>query len=140
MLLLVAHSVTAVTTVAAQEKKPAQRAAEKADDKKSDDKKSENQKPESKPTDEKKPEPVTAIVGGDIHTVTGAVIREGTILIKEGKIIEVGQSVEVPAGATVIDANGKTITPGFVAVSMRGIGIRSTPDWKGKTGRCTRSF
>ncbi len=73
------------------------------------------------------PQPVTAIVGGDIHTVTGAMLRQGTILVQDGKILEVGQAVEIPEGATVIDATGKTITPGFVAISMQGVGIRSTP-------------
>lgn len=82
--------------------------------------------------DSKDAKPITAIVGGDIHTVTGPVLRQGTILMQDGKILDVGQSVAVPEGATVIDASGKTITPGFVAISMRGIGIRSAPSGKDK--------
>lgn len=76
--------------------------------------------------------PVLAIVGGDIHTVTGSVIRRGTVLVQDGTILEVGQSVKVPENATVIDASGKTITPGFVAVSMRGVGMRSAPSQREK--------
>ena len=70
-----------------------------------------------------KPEPVLAIVGADIETVTRGTIRRGTILIRDGKIEEVGQGVDVPEGAEVIDATGKVVTPGFVAVDMDGVGV-----------------
>ncbi len=69
---------------------------------------------------------VTAIVGGDIHTVSGGVIRGGTVLVSEGKILEVGQNVVVPEGARVLDAYGRVVTPGFVAISMTGVGARAT--------------
>lgn len=95
-------------------------------------KKDVEKKDAAKKETEKKSEPVLAIVGGDIHTVTGSVIRQGTILVQDGKILDVGQEIEVPEGATVIDAAGKTITPGFVAISMRGIGVRTTPTGKEK--------
>jgi imidazolonepropionase-like amidohydrolase len=73
---------------------------------------------------DKKPAPVTAVVGADVHTVTRGVIRNGVVLIQDGKIVRVGQDVAVPAGATVIDATGKIVTPGFVAVSVSGVGLR----------------
>ena len=73
------------------------------------------------------PKPITAVVGGDVYTVTGSIIRGGTILIQDGKIIELGQTVKVPEGATTIDAKNKVITPGFVAINMSGLGVRSTP-------------
>ncbi|CAN5863220.1 hypothetical protein BH23PLA1_BH23PLA1_10270 [soil metagenome] len=66
---------------------------------------------------------VTAIVGGDIETVTQGLIRRGTILIQDGKILEVGQDIDVPEGDEVIDASGKTITPGFIALDMARIGV-----------------
>ena len=93
-------------------------------------------KSEDKDKDEKKEKPeVVAIVGGNIHTVSGPVVRKGTILIEDGKIKEIGQSVEVPDDAEVIDAAGKTITPGFVAINMRGVGVgRTTPSGKEKLG------
>src|SRR5690606_15188583 len=37
-------------------------------------------------------------------------------LIREGRIAAVGADVAVPAGAQVIDAAGKVVTPGLVAV------------------------
>jgi len=88
---------------------------------------------ESDEKDEKKEKSeLIAIVGGDIHTVTGPVVRKGTILVEDGKIKEIGQSVEVPDEAKVIDASGKTITPGFVAINMRGVGVGRTPTGKEK--------
>ena len=82
--------------------------------------------------DKKDAKPITAIVGGDIHTVTGPMIRQGTILMQDGKILDVGQSIAVPEGATVIDAKGKTVTPGFVAISMSRVGVGSSPTGKDK--------
>jgi imidazolonepropionase-like amidohydrolase len=67
---------------------------------------------------------VLAIVGGDVHTITHEVIRGGTVLVKDGKILRVGQDIPIPEGATVIDAKGKHVTPGFVALSMAGVGVR----------------
>lgn len=70
---------------------------------------------------------ITAIVGGDIHTVSREVIRRGTVLIQNGKILKVGTSVKVPKDAKVIDAKGMVITPGFVSISTRGVGLGGTP-------------
>jgi imidazolonepropionase-like amidohydrolase len=78
---------------------------------------------------------VVAVVGGDVYTVTHEVIRNGTVLIRDGKIVAVGQDVKVPEGATVIDAKGKYVTPGFVAVSMAGVGIRGAGAGQGRGGR-----
>ncbi|QEG25181.1 amidohydrolase family protein [Mariniblastus fucicola] len=82
--------------------------------------------------DQKEKPEVVAIVGGDIHTVTGPVVRKGTILVEDGKIKEIGQSVKVPEDAKVIDAAGKTVTPGFVAISMSRVGVGQTPSGKEK--------
>ena len=90
----------------------------------------------SQATPTKKPiaKEVLAIVGGDIITVTRERIRGGTILIEDGKIVAVGQDVKVPEGATKIDAVGRTVTPGFVAIDVARIGLATTgsPDRNGK--------
>jgi len=68
---------------------------------------------------------VLAIKGGEIHTVSGSVIKKGTVLIEEGKILAVGKSISVPRGAKVIDAKGLIITPGIIdARSSLGIKMR----------------
>ena len=71
--------------------------------------------------------PLVAIVGGDAHTVTQGIVRNATVLIKDGKIIGVGQGLEVPADATVVDAKGKVITPGFISLNLSGTGISGSP-------------
>ena len=56
----------------------------------------------------------TAIVGGKVHTVGPmGTIENATVLIVDGRIAAVGEDVEVPAGATTIDATGKIVTPGL---------------------------
>lgn len=54
------------------------------------------------------------IINGYIKTMHGADIENGEILIDGAKIVEVGEKVEDQAGATVIDAEGRLVTPGLV--------------------------
>ncbi|MDQ2891874.1 MAG: amidohydrolase [Pseudomonadota bacterium] len=46
----------------------------------------------------------------------GARIDNGQVLFADGKIVAVGQSVEAPTGATIIDGTGKYLTPGIIDV------------------------
>ncbi|HET8967509.1 MAG TPA: hypothetical protein VFN20_14885, partial [Candidatus Acidoferrum sp.] len=57
---------------------------------------------------------VIVIQNATILTVTKGTIERGSILIKDGKIAEVGASVKTPKDATVIDAEGKFVTPGII--------------------------
>ena len=66
----------------------------------------------SGPAVKSRPDPV-AVTNARIFTVSGAVIEKGTVVIAGGKIAAVGANVRVPAGATVIDAANKIITPGM---------------------------
>jgi imidazolonepropionase-like amidohydrolase len=61
-----------------------------------------------------KPAPVVAIKGGTILTVTRGVISGGTVLLRDGKIAAVGTDVAIPAGAEVVNAAGKYVTPGII--------------------------
>jgi imidazolonepropionase-like amidohydrolase len=54
------------------------------------------------------------IKNATVMTVTHGNIKNGSILIKDGKIAAVGETVNAPASATVIDARGKYVTPGIV--------------------------
>jgi imidazolonepropionase-like amidohydrolase len=54
------------------------------------------------------------IKNATVMTVTHGDIKNGSIYIKDGKIAAVGENVTVPATATVIDAEGKYLTPGIV--------------------------
>lgn len=54
-----------------------------------------------------------AITGGTVHPVSGHRIENATVLVRDGAIVAVGRDVAVPAGARVIDARGKVVTPGL---------------------------
>ena len=63
------------------------------------------------------PAPPLAIVGGTIWDGTGrAPIRDGVVLVRDGKIDAVGsrRQVRVPAGVDTIDARGKWVLPGLI--------------------------
>ncbi|HEX6559203.1 MAG TPA: amidohydrolase family protein [Longimicrobiales bacterium] len=63
-----------------------------------------------------------AITNAKIYPVSGPVIERGTVVISNGRINAVGANVTAPAGARVIDATGKIVTPGFMD-SSTGLGI-----------------
>ena len=54
------------------------------------------------------------IKNATVMTVTHGNIKNGSIYVKDGKIAAVGEAVNAPASATVIDAGGKYLTPGIV--------------------------
>jgi len=62
-----------------------------------------------------------AVVGGDVYTGTGAVLRGATILAKNGKIEKIDYDVELPADTKKLDATGYRIYPGLVAISSQGL-------------------
>src|ERR1700676_600346 len=58
--------------------------------------------------------PVLLIQNATILTVSHGTIEHGSILIRDGKIAEVAQSISQPKGAEVIDANGQFVMPGII--------------------------
>jgi imidazolonepropionase-like amidohydrolase len=57
---------------------------------------------------------LTVIQNATILSVTKGTIEGGSILIRNGKIVEVGKNVRAPQGATVIDAKGMYVIPGII--------------------------
>jgi imidazolonepropionase-like amidohydrolase len=55
-----------------------------------------------------------AITNAKVYPVSGPPITNGTVVIRDGLIVAVGDHVSVPAGAQAIDATGKTVTPGLI--------------------------
>jgi imidazolonepropionase-like amidohydrolase len=55
-----------------------------------------------------------ALTGGNIFTMVGDNIENGTVLIKDGNIIEIGESIAIPSGTEIIRVNGRIITPGLI--------------------------
>jgi imidazolonepropionase-like amidohydrolase len=56
----------------------------------------------------------TVIRNATILTAAGPVIQNGALLLQNGKIAAIGQTVNAPADALVIDASGKWVTPGLI--------------------------
>ena len=46
--------------------------------------------------------------------MAGETIEGGSILVDDGKIVEIGKDIVAPLDAKVIDAEGRMITPGFI--------------------------
>jgi imidazolonepropionase-like amidohydrolase len=81
----------------------------------------------------------TVITGGTVVIGDGsAPIERGTVIVTNGRITAAGPGVAVPAGATVIDATGKWVTPGIVAgfsrIGLAGVdAVDETNDSAGRT-------
>ncbi|WP_430467753.1 amidohydrolase family protein [Winogradskyella ouciana] len=58
----------------------------------------------------------TALTNATIHVSPTEVIENGTLLIKDGKVVSVGKSVNLPKNTTKIDLTGKTIYPSFIDI------------------------
>ncbi len=65
-----------------------------------------------------------ALQGGRIIPVVGKEIAKGTLLIENGKIVAVGEDVEIPYDAMVVDVSGKVLFPGLIDPhSARGLDV-----------------
>jgi imidazolonepropionase-like amidohydrolase len=53
---------------------------------------------------------------GIVVSVTGEIIRNGSVLVDGSKIAAVGAGLEIPSEARVIDASGKWVIPGLIDV------------------------
>ena len=54
------------------------------------------------------------ITNATVHVGNGQVLENASILIKDGKIAEVGTNITAPAGAETINASGKQVYPGLI--------------------------
>ncbi|SPE37340.1 Amidohydrolase [Candidatus Sulfopaludibacter sp. SbA3] len=60
--------------------------------------------------------------GGTVHTISGKVIENGSVLIRNGKIVGVGQGLSAPEGFKTIDIRGQHVYPGMIdSASMLGL-------------------
>ena len=60
------------------------------------------------------PNTLVAIQNATIYVTPQKIIKKGTLLIKDGKILDVGKSVKIPKETKIIDAKGNTIYPSFI--------------------------
>jgi imidazolonepropionase-like amidohydrolase len=67
-----------------------------------------------------KPHPkVIALRGAKVYTGAGAPLEQATVVIANGKIVDVGKEVAVPPDAKVVDLAGKVVIPGLIDAASR---------------------
>jgi imidazolonepropionase-like amidohydrolase len=76
------------------------------------------------------PSRATLIRNVTILTAAGPTIRGGSLLLRDGKIADVGTSVTAPSDAVVIDGTSKYVTPGIIDNHSH-IGAGSAPGDEG---------
>ncbi len=84
----------------------------------------------------------TLITHVTIFDGEGGRIDDGSVLFADGKIVSLGQSVAAPAGATIIDGTGKTLTPGIIDIHSHlgdypSPGVQANSDGNEATGPVT---
>ena len=76
------------------------------------------------------PSTPTVIRNVTILSAAGPTVRNGAVLLRDGKIAAVGATVDAPQGAIVIDGTGKYLTPGIIDVHSH-VGAGASPGGQG---------
>lgn len=71
--------------------------------------------------DDEPDEQYFAITGGRVHTVSGPVLEDVTVLCKDGVIEEIGRHVQIPEHAERLNADGYRVYPGLIAADSFGL-------------------
>jgi len=75
-----------------------------------------------------------AFTNAKIYVTSNQLIKKGTLLVKDGKVIAVGKKVTIPKGTKTVNLNGKTIYPSFIDLYSN-FGVK-----KPKRSRSARRF
>ena len=62
-----------------------------------------------------------------VLTGTGSRLDDGDVLIQDHKVAQVGKSIAAPAGAVVVDAQGRWVTPGIIDPHSH-LGVYASPE------------
>jgi hypothetical protein len=77
-----------------------------------------------------------AIRDARIVTASGTTLEKGVVVLRDGLILDVGNSVTIPAGAWVIDGKGLTVYPGLIdALSDWGVPAAGSSPQESQAGR-----
>ncbi|MEQ1616805.1 MAG: amidohydrolase [Terricaulis sp.] len=68
----------------------------------------------------------TLIHGATILDGLGGELANADVLIRDGRIVSVGQAIAVPEGAAIVDGAGKFVTPGIIDVHSH-LGVYPSP-------------
>ncbi len=72
-----------------------------------------------------------AVINAEVRPVSSAPF-EGAILIKDGKIADLGEDIDIPDEANIIDVDGKTVIPGLIEAHCH-VGIHEEGEgWEGR--------
>lgn len=72
-----------------------------------------------------------ALLDGEINTITDGTFK-GSILIKDGKIADIGKDIEIPEEAERVDVRDKTLMPGLIEAHCH-TGIHEEGEgWEGR--------
>jgi imidazolonepropionase-like amidohydrolase len=77
-------------------------------------------------TYQRRQNPSVLIRGATIMTAAGAEFPKGSILLRDGRIVALGESVDAPGDATVVDGTGKYVTPGLIDTHSH-LGVYAAP-------------
>jgi imidazolonepropionase-like amidohydrolase len=66
------------------------------------------------------------IANATVLTAAGERIERGSVLMRDGKIAEVGAALQAPAGVAVVDGTGKWVTPGIIDAHSH-LGVYPSP-------------
>ena len=58
----------------------------------------------------------TTFTNAKIYSSHNTTIENGSMVVKDGKIVQIGKSVEIPKNSTIIDLEGKSIYPSFIDI------------------------
>ena len=64
----------------------------------------------------------TALTNAKIYVTPTQIIDKGTLLVKNGKVVNVSSSVSIPKDAVIIDLAGKSVYPSFIDI-YSGFGV-----------------
>jgi imidazolonepropionase-like amidohydrolase len=70
--------------------------------------------------------PPTLIRNATVLTGSGERLEAADVLLRDGKVAAVGKSLAAPAGARIIDASGRWVTPGIIDVHSH-LGVYPSP-------------
>lgn len=72
------------------------------------------------------PSGVTLITGATVFDGAGSQFENTSVLIENGRIAAIGADLEAPEGASVIDAEGRYVTPGVIDIHSH-LGVYPSP-------------
>ena len=78
----------------------------------------------------------TAFTNAKIYVTPTQIIENGTLLIQNGKVVQVGKTVSLPKNTVTVDVSGKSIYPSFIDIySDFGIEKPKRPTGGGRTAQ-----